>query len=314
MPSPGRPCKPTARTGATCRWSPSIRPTPRTMTTRSMPSPTRPGQSGRRHRHRRDRRCRWLCAAGHGARPRGAEARQFGLFPRPRRADAARAHLQRSVLAARGRGPPCPCRAHGVLPRTAARSSHTFHRIMMRSHAKLSYQQAQAAIDGHGDGKAAPLLEPILKPLWAAYAIAQARARPPPAAGTRPARAQDPAQAGRHGRPGHRAGAARRAQADRGNHDPGQCRGGRDAGAQASRRWSIASTTRPRWPSRNRCANSCKSLEHLAGARRQSARIQFNSILAQVAGCRPRGTGQRGGAALAKPGRYTPGKYRPFRA
>ena len=29
-----------ARTGATCRWSPSIRPTPRTMTTPSTPSPT----------------------------------------------------------------------------------------------------------------------------------------------------------------------------------------------------------------------------------------------------------------------------------
>lgn len=48
---------------------------------------------------------------------------------------------------------------------------HTFHRIMMKSAAKLSYQQAQAAIDGQPDEKAGPLLEPILKPLWAAYAI-----------------------------------------------------------------------------------------------------------------------------------------------
>jgi len=45
-----------------------------------------------------------------------------------------------------------------------------FHRIMMRSAAKLSYQQAQAAIDGRPDVKTATLLEPILKPLWAAYA------------------------------------------------------------------------------------------------------------------------------------------------
>ena len=37
----------------------------------------------------------------HGARPRGAHSRQFGLFPRPRRADAARAHIERSLLAAR---------------------------------------------------------------------------------------------------------------------------------------------------------------------------------------------------------------------
>ncbi len=48
---------------------------------------------------------------------------------------------------------------------------HWFHRIMMRSAAKLSYQQAQAAIDGQTDDKTGPLLEPVLKPLWAAYAV-----------------------------------------------------------------------------------------------------------------------------------------------
>ena len=42
----------------------------------------------------------------------------------------------------------------------------------MRSAAKLSYEQAQAAIDGKPDEKTGPLLEPILKPLWAAYACA----------------------------------------------------------------------------------------------------------------------------------------------
>jgi ribonuclease R len=50
------------------------------------------------------------------------------------------------------------------------KKSHTFHRVMMRSAAKLSYQQAQAAIDGNSDDKTGPLLEPVLKPLWAAYA------------------------------------------------------------------------------------------------------------------------------------------------
>ncbi len=48
--------------------------------------------------------------------------------------------------------------------------SHSFHRIMMRSHARLAYPQAQAAIDGAPDEKTAPILESILKPLWAAYA------------------------------------------------------------------------------------------------------------------------------------------------
>jgi len=47
--------------------------------------------------------------------------------------------------------------------------SHSFHRIIMRSAAKLSYQQAQAAIDGAPDDKTGPLREPILKPLWDAY-------------------------------------------------------------------------------------------------------------------------------------------------
>ncbi len=55
--------------------------------------------------------------------------------------------------------------------REGRKASHTFHRIMMRSAAKLSYQQAQAAIDGNPDDQTGPLLEPILKPLWHAYAI-----------------------------------------------------------------------------------------------------------------------------------------------
>jgi ribonuclease R len=46
---------------------------------------------------------------------------------------------------------------------------HRFVRGLMRSAAKLSYQQAQAAFDGQPDGKAEPLVAPILKPLWDAY-------------------------------------------------------------------------------------------------------------------------------------------------
>ena len=47
---------------------------------------------------------------------------------------------------------------------------HKFVRGLMRSAAKLSYEQAQAAIDGEPDDATGPLLEPILRPLWAAYA------------------------------------------------------------------------------------------------------------------------------------------------
>lgn len=56
-----------------------------------------------------------------------------------------------------------------VIDAQGNKKRHSFHRIMMRSAAKLSYQQAQAAIDGKPDDAAGPLLEPVLKPLWAAY-------------------------------------------------------------------------------------------------------------------------------------------------
>jgi ribonuclease R len=49
--------------------------------------------------------------------------------------------------------------------------SHSFHRVLMRSAAKLHYAQAQAAIDGRPDDITGPLLEPILEPLYAAYAL-----------------------------------------------------------------------------------------------------------------------------------------------
>lgn len=50
------------------------------------------------------------------------------------------------------------------------KTGHRFMRGMMRSAARLTYEQAQAAIDGTPDDRTGPLLEPILKPLWAAYA------------------------------------------------------------------------------------------------------------------------------------------------
>jgi ribonuclease R len=53
---------------------------------------------------------------------------------------------------------------------------HSFHRIMMRSRARLHYAQAQAAIDGRTDNVTEPILETILRPLYAAYrTLAKAR-------------------------------------------------------------------------------------------------------------------------------------------
>ncbi len=74
---------------------------------------SRSGQSRRSYRQRRHRRRGALCTVRLGARPRGGSPRQFGLFSRSRRADAAGAHFQRSVLAAPERGAPGACGAHG---------------------------------------------------------------------------------------------------------------------------------------------------------------------------------------------------------
>ncbi|WP_140985476.1 ribonuclease R [Asticcacaulis tiandongensis] len=57
-----------------------------------------------------------------------------------------------------------------VFDASGKKISHKFVRGLMRSAAKLSYEQAQSAIDGNPDDKTAPLLEPLLKPLWAAHA------------------------------------------------------------------------------------------------------------------------------------------------
>ncbi|EEY02628.1 ribonuclease R [Brucella neotomae] len=51
------------------------------------------------------------------------------------------------------------------------KKSHKFHRIMMRSAAKVAYGQAQAAIDGAPDDKTGPILDTVLKPLRNAYAV-----------------------------------------------------------------------------------------------------------------------------------------------
>lgn len=70
-----------------------------------------------------------------------------------------------------------PCLAVRMVFRSdGTKIKHTFMRALMNSHARLHYAQAQAAIDGDTDDLTAPLLEPALKPLWAAYrALSQAR-------------------------------------------------------------------------------------------------------------------------------------------
>ncbi|MFN3743514.1 MAG: ribonuclease R [Hyphomicrobiaceae bacterium] len=75
-----------------------------------------------------------------------------------------------------------PClAARMIFDRHGDKRRHTFHRALMRSAARLSYQEAQAAIDGRPSERAAPMLEKALHPLWSAYrALAAARDRRAP--------------------------------------------------------------------------------------------------------------------------------------
>ena len=68
-----------------------------------------------------------------------------------------------------------------VIGANGRKRSHTFHRVLMRSAAKLSYSQAQAAADGQTDEATGPLLDSAMKPLYAAYeAIKRERAERQP--------------------------------------------------------------------------------------------------------------------------------------
>ncbi|HVT54845.1 MAG TPA: RNB domain-containing ribonuclease, partial [Xanthobacteraceae bacterium] len=63
-----------------------------------------------------------------------------------------------------------------VISKEGRKLRHKFHRVMMKSAAKLSYQQAQDALDGKPDDTTGPLMERVLRPLFAAYqALAKAR-------------------------------------------------------------------------------------------------------------------------------------------
>jgi len=56
-----------------------------------------------------------------------------------------------------------------VIGADGRKRDHSFHRVLMRSAAKLHYAQVQDAIDGRTDETTAPLLRPVLSPLYEAY-------------------------------------------------------------------------------------------------------------------------------------------------
>jgi ribonuclease R len=63
-----------------------------------------------------------------------------------------------------------------VIAPDGRKRSHSFHRILMRSAAKLHYAQAQDAFDGNTDDTTGPIKQAVLDPLYAAYrAVKKAR-------------------------------------------------------------------------------------------------------------------------------------------
>jgi ribonuclease R len=63
-----------------------------------------------------------------------------------------------------------------VIGADGRKRGHAFHRIMMRSIARLHYAQAQAAIEDQPDATTEPLLSLVIEPLYAAYgALKRAR-------------------------------------------------------------------------------------------------------------------------------------------
>jgi ribonuclease R len=57
------------------------------------------------------------------------------------------------------------------LDRRGRKLGHQFLRAVMRSRARLTYTQVQAAADGAPDAATAPLLEPVIRPLYGAFAV-----------------------------------------------------------------------------------------------------------------------------------------------
>ena len=183
------------RSARTSRSSPSIRADAATTTTRSMPSrtPTRATPAARSSTSPSPT-SRTMC----GPAPRST-ARRICAATRsisPTASCRCCPSASPTICARSGRREPrLPRRAHGVRQARPQAPPQLPARVM-RSAAKLSYQQAQAAIDGQPDDKTGPLLEPILQPLWAPTPRCDG-ARQARAARSRSAGAQDHARRAR---------------------------------------------------------------------------------------------------------------------
>jgi ribonuclease R len=88
----------------------------------------------------------------------------------PDRVEPMLPHTLSSDMCSLRQGEPRACMAvRMVFDQAGRKRAHRFVRGLMRSAAKLSYEQAQAAIDGAPDEITRPLMDRVLRPLWAAY-------------------------------------------------------------------------------------------------------------------------------------------------
>ena len=210
---------------------------------------------------RRDRRRQPLRAARRRARPRGARARQLGVFPAARDPDAAGEAVQRLVLAQAERRPPVHGLRHGRSRRDGEIARYKFYPAVMHSHARLTYTEVAAdarATRGRGGARTArPAAAPAEPARRSSRVLVKAREQ-------RGAIDFETVETqmifddqGKIERIVPRQ-AQRRAPPDRGVHARGQrVRVGLPAQAASSRR-STASTRARRRRSSRRCASSCK--------------------------------------------------------
>ena len=183
--------RPAARIGARCRSSPSTRPTPRTTTTPCTPSPTtiRPIPAATSSRSPSPTSPP-MCGPAPRSIARRVERGNSVYFP-DRVVPMLPERISNDLCSLRPREDRPALAVRMIIGADGRKRRHSFHRVLMRSAAKLSYGQAQARSTADPDDTTGPLLEPVLKPLWAAYACAEAGARRARAARPRPAGAQD---------------------------------------------------------------------------------------------------------------------------
>jgi ribonuclease R len=111
---------------------------------------------------------------GGAALDRGARKRGVSVYLPDRVVPMLPERLSNDLCSLR-EGEERPCLAvRMVFDKSGNKRGHRFIRGWMRSAAKLSYNEAQDAIDGKGTGKAETLKKDVLEPLWGAYAALKA--------------------------------------------------------------------------------------------------------------------------------------------